>query len=91
MRSCITQQVAKILFPSDERNLEVKIQEALVAIWLEWRLSKDEILKVYLNRVQIGRGIFGVSEAAQSYFHKQVQDIELGESALLAGLINAPH
>lgn len=90
MRSSITQQVAKILFPSDERNLEVRIQEALVAIWLEWRLSKDEILKVYLNPVQIGRGIFGVSEAAQSYFHKQVQDIELGESALLARLINAP-
>lgn len=52
-------------------------------MWLEWRLSKDEILKVYLNPVQIGRGIFGVSEAAQSYFHKQVQDIELGESACL--------
>ncbi|MCK1753698.1 transglycosylase domain-containing protein [Bradyrhizobium sp. 137] len=45
--------------------------------------ARDEILKVYLNRVQIGRGIFGVSEAAQSYFHKQVQDIELGESACL--------
>ncbi|WP_346659339.1 transglycosylase domain-containing protein [Bradyrhizobium sp. 164] len=52
--------------------------------------ARDEILKVYLNPVQIGRGIFGVSEAAQSYFHKQVQDIELGASALLAGLIYAP-
>ncbi|MCK1619002.1 transglycosylase domain-containing protein [Bradyrhizobium sp. 159] len=52
--------------------------------------ARDEILKVYLNPVQIGRGIFGVNEAAQSYFHKQVQDIELGGSALLAGLINAP-
>lgn len=90
VRSSITQQVARILFPSDQPNLEVRIQEALVAIWLEWRLSKDEILKIYLNRVQIGGGIFGVSKAAQSYFQKQVQDIELGEAALLAGLINAP-
>ncbi|MGM4954165.1 transglycosylase domain-containing protein [Bradyrhizobium barranii] len=90
LRPSIGQQVARLLVPFDQHSADAWFHEALVAIWLEWRLSKDEILNIYLNRVQIGADIFGVSEAAQNYFQKQVQDIELSEAALLAGLINAP-
>ncbi|WP_409190535.1 transglycosylase domain-containing protein [Bradyrhizobium sp. RDM4] len=90
IQSSVSQQVATILFPSNERTFEDGIHETLLAIWLEWRLTKDEILTIYLNRVQIGAGVFGVGDAARLYFKKQVQDVDLSEAAMLVGLLNGP-
>lgn len=88
--STITQQLAKNLFLSHKRTLKRKIQEAMLAIWLERQLSKDEILTAYLNRVYLGSGAYGVDAASQLYFDKDVRDISLQESATLAGLLKAP-
>lgn len=88
--SSITQQTAKNLFLSSERTLERKIIEAYLAIWLEWHYSKDEILKFYFDRAYMGGGNFGVVAAADYYFGKKVQDINLAEAAMLAGLFKAP-
>ncbi len=88
--STITQQLAKNLFLNNERTLERKINEAFLAIWLESRLSKNEILKLYLDRAYLGGGAFGVDAAAQYYFGKSVRDVTLPEAAMLAGLFKAP-
>jgi penicillin-binding protein 1A len=88
--SSITQQLAKNLFLSNERTIERKINEAFLAIWLEARLSKNEILKLYLDRAYMGGGTFGVDGAAHFYFNKSVRDLNLAESAMLAGLFKAP-
>lgn len=88
--STITQQLAKNMFLSRERTLERKIQEALLALWLEVKLSKDEILSTYLNRVYFGGGTYGVAAASRLYFDKPVQEINLREAAMLAGLLKAP-
>ena len=88
--SSITQQLAKNLFLSNERTLERKIKEAFLAIWLETRLTKNEILKLYLDRAYLGGGAFGVDAAAQFYFNKSAKDVTLAESAMLAGLFKAP-
>jgi penicillin-binding protein 1A len=88
--STITQQLAKNLFLSHERTLKRKIQEALLALWLERRLTKDEILSAYLNRVYLGSGAYGVDAAAHIYFSKSAKDVTLRESAILAGLLKAP-
>lgn len=88
--STITQQLAKNLFLSRDRTLKRKIQEAMLAFWLEHELSKDEILSAYLNRVYLGSGVYGVDAAARLYFNKPVKDINLRESAVLAGLLKAP-
>ncbi|MCB9991095.1 MAG: PBP1A family penicillin-binding protein [Rhodospirillales bacterium] len=88
--STITQQLAKNLFLSHERTLKRKIQEAILALWLEHELTKDEILTAYLNRVYLGSGAYGIDAAAQTYFNKKAQDISLYESAMLAGLLKAP-
>jgi len=88
--STITQQLAKNLFLTRERTLKRKIQEAMLAIWLEYELSKDEILSAYLNRVYLGGGTYGVDAASNLYFNKSVKDITLRESAVLAGLLKAP-
>ena len=88
--STITQQLAKNLFLSQERTLKRKIQEAMLALWLEHELTKDEILSAYLNRVYMGSGIYGVDAAARLYFNKDVRDINLQEAATLAGLLKAP-
>lgn len=88
--STITQQLAKNLFLSRERTLKRKIQEAMLALWLERELTKDEILSAYLNRVYLGSGTYGVDAAAKLYFNKNVQDINTREAALLAGLLKAP-
>jgi penicillin-binding protein 1A len=88
--SSITQQLAKNLFLSNERTIERKINEAFLAIWLESRLSKNEILKLYLDRAYMGGGTFGVDGAAHFYFNKSVRDLNLAESAMLAGLFKAP-
>ncbi len=88
--STITQQLAKNLFLSRERTLKRKIQEAMLAFWLEYELTKDEILSAYLNRVYLGSGTFGVDAASRLYFEKPVEEISLRESATLAGLLKAP-
>ncbi|MGX7745084.1 transglycosylase domain-containing protein [Rhodopseudomonas parapalustris] len=88
--SSITQQLAKNLFLSNERTLERKINEAFLAIWLETRLTKNEILKLYLDRAYMGGGTFGADGAAHFYFNKSVRDINLAEAAMLAGLFKAP-
>src|SRR6202040_247989 len=88
--SSITQQLAKNLFLNNERTIERKVKEAFLAIWLETRLSKNEILKLYLDRAYLGGGAFGVNGAAQYYFGKSVRDVTLPEAAMLAGLFKAP-
>ena len=88
--SSITQQVAKNLFLSPERTIRRKVNEAFLSMWIEARLSKDEILKLYLDRSYLGGGTYGVEAASQFYFGKSVRDIDLSESAVLAGLFKAP-
>lgn len=88
--STITQQLAKNLFLSPDRTLRRKIQEALLALWLEHVYSKDQILTAYLNRVYLGAGAYGVDAAAQTYFGKPVSRITLHEAAIIAGLLKAP-
>jgi penicillin-binding protein 1A len=88
--STITQQLAKNLFLTPERTLARKLQEVLLALWLERRLTKDEILARYLNSVYLGAGAHGVEAASRRYFNKPVSELRLAESAMLAGLIQAP-
>lgn len=88
--STITQQLAKNLFLSHERTLKRKIQEAMLALWLERELTKDEILSAYLNRVYLGSGTYGVDAAARLYFGKTAGTVNLQEAATLAGLLKAP-
>ncbi len=88
--SSITQQVAKNLFLSPERTLRRKVHEAFLSLWIEARLSKQEILKLYLDRSYLGGGNYGVEAAAQYYFGKSVRDINISEAAILAGLFKAP-
>jgi penicillin-binding protein 1A len=88
--SSLTQQLAKNLFLNNERTLERKINEAFLAMWLEARLTKNEILKLYLDRAYMGGGAFGVDAAAQYYFNKSARDVNLSEAAMLAGLFKAP-
>ena len=88
--SSITQQVAKNLFLSPEKTLQRKVHEAFLALWIEARLSKNEILKLYLDRSYMGGGNYGVEAASQFYFGKSVRDIGLPEAAVLAGLFKAP-
>ncbi len=88
--STLTQQLAKNLFLKPERTLERKIQEAILAVWLETRFSKDEILELYLNRVYFGSGAYGVDAAARRYFGKSARDVNLAEATILAGVLKAP-
>jgi penicillin-binding protein 1A len=88
--STITQQLARNLFLTNEKALGRKVAEILLAIQIERRLTKDEILERYLNQVYFGQGAYGVEAAAEVYFGKSVKDLTLPESALLAGLIRAP-
>jgi penicillin-binding protein 1A len=88
--STITQQLVKTLFLGPERTLWRKAREAGLALQLEARLSKDEILEIYLNQIYLGSGAYGVAAAARTYFDRDVADLTLGEGALLAGLPKAP-
>jgi penicillin-binding protein 1A len=88
--SSITQQLAKNLFLSFERSMTRKIKEAFLALLLEARFDKYQILKMYLDRAYLGGGAFGVEAASQFYFAKSVRDLNLAESALLGGLFKAP-
>ncbi|MBI3399197.1 MAG: PBP1A family penicillin-binding protein [Deltaproteobacteria bacterium] len=88
--STITQQVAKSFFLTPERSISRKIKEALLAYRIEKSLSKDDILYLYLNQIYLGNGAYGVQAAAETYFGKDVENINLAEAALLAGLPKAP-
>ncbi|MDF1632017.1 transglycosylase domain-containing protein [Mycoplana sp. MJR14] len=88
--STLTQQLAKNLFLNNERTIERKIKEAFLSLWLEANLSKKEILRLYLDRAYMGGGTFGVAAASQFYFGKDITDVDLAESAMLAGLFKAP-
>ncbi|MGF0536807.1 transglycosylase domain-containing protein [Agrobacterium sp. ES01] len=88
--STLTQQLAKNLFLTNERSLERKIKEAFLALWLEANLSKKEILSTYLDRAYMGGGTFGAAAASQFYFGKNLTEVNLAESAMLAGLFKAP-
>ena len=88
--STLTQQLAKDLFFSSEKSIERKVKEILLAVWLEFRFTKQELLTFYLNRVYLGGGTYGFPAAARFYFDKDVKELSLGESALLAGLLKAP-
>jgi penicillin-binding protein 1A len=88
--STLTQQLAKNLFLSSERSIQRKIKEAFLALLLEARFTKRQILKLYLDRAYLGGGAFGVEAASQYYFGKSVREINLPEAALVAGLFKAP-
>jgi penicillin-binding protein 1A len=88
--STITQQLAKNLFLTPARTLVRKLQEMVVALWLEWEFSKDQILTLYLNRVYLGAGTYGVDAAAHRFFQKPASRINTYEGAVLAGLLKAP-
>jgi penicillin-binding protein 1A len=88
--STLTQQLAKNLFLTADRTISRKIQELILAVWLEATYSKDEILELYLNRVYLGAGAYGVDAAARRYFGKSASEVTLAEAATLAGLLRAP-
>jgi penicillin-binding protein 1A len=88
--STITQQLAKNLFLTQERTVSRKLQEMALALWLEHKFSKAQILDLYLNRVYFGSGAYGVEGAAQRYFGKSARQLTLAEAALLAGLVQSP-
>ena len=88
--STITQQVAKNLFLTSKKNIKRKVQELLLAFWLEYKFSKDQILALYLNRVYFGAGTYGIEAASNKYFQKTSYDLNLREAAILAGMLKAP-
>ncbi|WP_240791255.1 transglycosylase domain-containing protein [Roseomonas sp. AR75] len=88
--STLTQQLAKNLFLTPERSLRRKAQEAVLALWLEWQFSKDELLEIYLNRVYLGGGAYGVDAAARLFFGVPATRVTLWQAAVLAGLPQAP-
>ena len=88
--STISQQVAKLVFLSPERSVKRKIQEAMLAFWLEREFSKEEILTIYLNRAYFGAGAYGVDAAARRYFGRSARDVDLAQAAMIAGLLKAP-
>ncbi|MBU2091955.1 MAG: transglycosylase domain-containing protein, partial [Alphaproteobacteria bacterium] len=88
--STLTQQLAKMRFLTPERSFKRKIQEAMLALWLESRLTKDQILALYLNEAYYGAGAYGIDAAARRYFGKSARGMTLAESAMLAGLVRAP-
>jgi len=88
--STITQQLARLMFLTPERTIRRKVQEAILAVWLESQLKKEEILQRYLNTAYFGAGAYGVDAAARRYFGKKAGELSLSEAAMLAGLVRAP-
>ena len=88
--STITQQLARNLFLNNDQNIRRKVQELILAVWLETKFSKKEILALYLNRVYFGGGAYGIEAAAQRYFNKPAKELTVGEAALLAGMMKSP-
>jgi 1A family penicillin-binding protein len=88
--STITQQLVRMLYLSQDRSIKRKVQEAMLALWLEAHLTKDEILTTYLNTAYFGAGVYGADAAAKRYFGKPAKDLTINEAAMLAGLVRAP-
>jgi penicillin-binding protein 1A len=88
--STITQQLAKNLFLTQERTFERKLQEVVLALWLEHKFSKAQIIELYLNRMYFGAGAYGIEAAARRYFNKSARQVSLAEAAMLAGLVKSP-
>ncbi len=88
--STITQQLSRSRFLDNRRNLERKIKETLLALVLERRYTKDELLEAYLNQIYLGHGVYGVKTAARLYFGKDLKDLNLAEMAMLAGIARSP-
>jgi penicillin-binding protein 1A len=88
--STITQQVAKNLFLTPDRTIVRKIREMMLALWLDYRLSKPQIMTLYLNRVYLGAGTYGVAAASERYFKRRPSELTVYQSAVLAGLLKAP-
>lgn len=88
--STITQQVAKNLFLTSEKSVRRKAQELLLAFWLEYKFTKEQILTLYLNRVYLGSGAYGIEAASQKYFQKTSRDLNMLEAAVIAGMLKAP-
>ena len=87
--STITQQLARMTYLSPERTIRRKVQEAILALWMERKLGKEEILSRYLNTAYFGAGVYGVDAAAKRYFGKTAKELSLSEAAMLAGLVRA--
>ena len=88
--STITQQVAKNLFLTNKKTINRKVQELMLAFWLEHKFTKEQILTLYLNRVYFGNGAYGIEAASQKYFQKTSRDLNILEGAVLAGMLKAP-
>jgi penicillin-binding protein 1A len=88
--STLTQQLAKNLFLTQERTITRKLQEAMLAVWLERKFTKTQILELYLNRVYFGSGSYGIEQASLKYFGKSARQMSVGEAAMLAGLVKSP-
>ncbi|MAV88345.1 MAG: hypothetical protein CMM67_08870 [Rhodospirillaceae bacterium] len=88
--STITQQAAKNLFLNSERTFKRKYQELILALWLEQKFTKDQIMSIYLNRVYFGSGSYGVDSASRTYFGKEAKKLTVLESAIIAGIVKAP-
>ena len=88
--STITQQLAKNLFLTPERSFTRKLHELILSFWLELRFTKQQLLSIYLNRVYLGSGTYGVQAASEKYFNKKVEELNLYECALIASLLKAP-
>lgn len=89
--STITQQLARNLFLSADQNVKRKVQELMIAVWLEHKYTKKQILALYLNHVYFGAGAYGIEAASERYFNKQAKNLTVGEAAMLAGLMKAPN
>lgn len=88
--STLTQQLARNIFLTNDRSYTRKVREAILAMALEWRFSKDQILELYLNRVYFGGGAFGIDAASRRFFGHSATELSIGEAAMIAGLVKAP-
>ena len=88
--STITQQLARNLFLTPKQTIRRKVQEVMLAVWLEWKFTKKQILALYMNRVYFGAGAYGIEAASQRFFNKPTTQLTVGEVALLAGLLKSP-
>ena len=88
--STLTQQLAKNLFLTNERTIKRKVQELLLALWLEQKFTKEQILTLYLNRVYFGGGAYGIDAASRKYFGHSARTLSVAEAAVIAGLVKAP-
>ena len=89
--STITQQASRLIFLNNELNVKRKIKEIIISIIMDYKYSKNQILKIYLNEIYLGEGAKGINEASQIYFGKLIDELTLSEIAMLAGLAPAPN